>query len=68
MALLGLTAPAALAAPLSPLGYAVLGLANRAALDAAAANAAGPTGNQDQDLDFHGFGDNDDSGEDLSKE
>jgi hypothetical protein len=45
MAPLGLTAPAALVALLSPLGYTILGLINRAALDTAAANAIGPTSN-----------------------
>jgi hypothetical protein len=47
MAPLGLTAPAALTAPLSPLGYAILSLTNRVALNTMAANAIGPTSNQD---------------------
>jgi hypothetical protein len=45
MALLGLAAPAALAAPLSPLSYIILGLINRVALNTMAANAIGPTSN-----------------------
>jgi hypothetical protein len=45
MALLGLVAPAALAAPLSPLSYTILSLTNRVALNTMAANTIGPTGN-----------------------
>jgi hypothetical protein len=45
MAPLGLIAPAALVAPLSPLGYTILGLINYVALNAVAANTIGPAGN-----------------------
>jgi hypothetical protein len=45
MALLSLTAPAVLAALLSPLGYTILGLTNRVALNTMAANTIGPTSN-----------------------
>ena len=63
MAPLCLAAPAALAAPLGPLGHAVLAAPVRAL------NATGLAGNQDQDFDFHGFGnDDDDSGEDFGNE
>jgi hypothetical protein len=45
MALLGLAAPAALMAPLSPLGYTILGLTNCVALNAIVANAIGLASN-----------------------
>jgi hypothetical protein len=45
MALLSLTAPAALAAPLSPLSYTILSLINRVALNTMAANTIGPASN-----------------------
>jgi hypothetical protein len=45
MALLGLVAPAALVALLSPLGYPILGLTNCVALNAMAANAIGLASN-----------------------
>jgi hypothetical protein len=45
MAPLSLVAPAALAAPLSPLGYTVLGLINCVALNTTATNAIGPASN-----------------------
>jgi hypothetical protein len=45
MASLGLTAPAALTAPLSPLGYIILSLTNYTALNTTAANTIGPTSN-----------------------
>jgi hypothetical protein len=45
MAPLGLAAPTALAALLSPLGYIILSLTNYAALNTAVANTIGPTSN-----------------------
>jgi hypothetical protein len=45
MALLGLIAPAALAALLSPLSYIILSLINYTALNTMAANTIGPTSN-----------------------
>jgi hypothetical protein len=45
VALLSLVAPAALAAPLSPLSYTILSLINRVALNTIVANTIGPTSN-----------------------
>jgi hypothetical protein len=55
-------------APLSPLGYTILSLINRVVLNTIITNTIGLTSNQDQDLDFHGFNNNNNSREDLGKE